>query len=67
MAAMIVTCGTLLASIFASDFYLGESHNAVEMHKTIKFRNKAETALKVVAAKAKEAEQRIKDQLKAAK
>jgi hypothetical protein len=67
MAAMIVTCGTLLASIFASNFYLGESHNAVETHKIIRFRNKAEMAPKVVAAKAREAEQQIKDQLKADK
>jgi hypothetical protein len=67
MAAMIVTYGTLLASIFVSNFYLGESHNAGKTHKIIRFWNKAETASEVVAAKAREAEQQIKDQLKADK
>lgn len=63
MGAMIVTFGTLLASIFASNFYLGQSHNAVETDKLVVFRNKEETIPEVVAAKAREAEDRIRAEL----
>lgn len=63
MAAMIVCCGALIASLFASNFYLGQSHNAIETHKIIKFRNKDETAPEVVAAKAREAEEKARAEL----
>lgn len=67
MAAMIVTFGTLLASIFASNFYLGQSQNAIETHKIIKFRNKEETSPDAIAEKVREAERRAKDQVDAAR
>jgi hypothetical protein len=65
MAAMIVTFGTLLAALFASNFYLGQAHNAIETHKIIKFRNQEETAPEVVAAKARDADERAKAELHA--
>jgi hypothetical protein len=64
---MIVTFGTLLASIFASNFYLGQSQNAIETHKIIKFRNKDETSPKAIAEKVREAERRVKDEVEAGK
>ena len=65
MAAMIVTFGTLLASIFASNFYLGQSQNAIETHKIIKFRNKEETSPVAIAEKVRKAEQRVKEEFEA--
>lgn len=65
MAAMIVTFGTLLASIFASNFYLGQSQNAIETHKIIKFRNKEETSPEAIAERVREAERRVKDEVEA--
>jgi len=65
MAAMIVTFGTLLASIFASNFYLGQSQNAIETHKIIKFRNKEETSPEAIAEKVRKAEQRVKEEFEA--
>lgn len=67
MAAMIVTFGTLLASLFASNFYLGQNHNAIETDKLVVFRNKEDTAPEVVAAKAREAEEKIRAELEAKK
>lgn len=67
MGAMIVTFGTLLASVFASNFYLGQSHNAIETDKLVVFRNKEETAPEVVAAKAREAEDRIRAEMESKK
>jgi hypothetical protein len=63
MAAMIVTFGTLLAALFASNFYLGQAHNAVETHKIIKFRDQEETAPEVVMAKAQEANERARKEV----
>lgn len=65
MAAMIVTFGTLLASIFASNFYLGQSQNAIETNKIIKFRNKDETSPEAIAAKVREAKTRAKEEVEA--
>ena len=65
MAAMIVTFGTLLASIFASNFYLGQSQNAIETHKIIKFRNKEETSPEAIAEKVRKSEQRVKEEFEA--
>jgi len=67
MAAMIVTFGTLFASVFASNFYLGQSHNAVETHKIVKFRDQEETSPKAIAGKVREAEKRAKDEVEAAR
>lgn len=65
MAAMIVTFGSLIASLFASNFYLGQAHNAVEGHKIIKWRNKEETAPEVIAARAREVEEKVKAEVEA--
>jgi hypothetical protein len=67
MAAMIVTFGTLFASIFASNFYLGQSQNAIETHKIIKFRNKEETSPEAIGEKVREAERRVKEEVEAGK
>lgn len=67
MAAMIVTFGTLVASIFASNFYLGQSQNAVETHKIIKFREKEETSPEAIAEKVREAERRVRSDIEAGK
>ncbi|WVQ96555.1 hypothetical protein IAU59_003660 [Kwoniella sp. CBS 9459] len=42
LAALIVSFGSILCGIFASNFYLDQKHNAIEQHKIIKFRNKKE-------------------------
>lgn len=67
MAAMIVTFGTLVASIFASNFYLGQSQNAVETHKIIEFREKEETSPEAIAEKVREAERRVRSDIEAGK
>lgn len=40
LAGLIVSFGSIIASIFARNFYLTQAHNAIEPHKIIKFRNK---------------------------
>ncbi|OCF35087.1 siderophore-iron transporter Str3 [Kwoniella heveanensis BCC8398] len=42
LSALIVSFGSILCGIFASNYYLDQKHNAIEQHKIIKFRNKKE-------------------------
>jgi hypothetical protein len=44
LAGLVVSFGSIVAGIFARNFYLTSAHNAVEPHKIIKFRNKPEDA-----------------------
>lgn len=56
---MVTSFGGLLAGFFASNFYLSEAHNAIETHKIIKWRGQDETNPEVIAAKAREVEEKI--------
>lgn len=42
VAALVVVFGAIIAGFFASNFFLGEAHNAVETDKIIKIRDRDE-------------------------
>jgi VIT1/CCC1 family predicted Fe2+/Mn2+ transporter len=42
LAALIVSFVAVFASLFASNFYLGQAHNAIETDKIIRLRRKEE-------------------------
>jgi hypothetical protein len=53
LSALIVMFVALFAGFFASNYYLGQAHNAVETDKIIKFRNQSEIDEELSAAKAR--------------
>jgi len=46
----------LIAGFFASNYYLGQAHNAIETDKIIKFRNQSEIDDELAAMRAREKE-----------
>ena len=59
MSAIIVMIVALFAGFFASNYYLGEAHNAIETDKIIKFRDQKEIDQEMAAIKAAERDARI--------
>jgi hypothetical protein len=59
LAALITSFVGLGAGFFAKNYYLGASHNAVEMDKIIRFREKEEVSPEVIAARAREVQERV--------
>ena len=57
MSALIVIFIALIAGFFASNYYLGQAHNAIETDKIIKFRNQSEIDEELAAMRAKAKEQ----------
>ncbi|OCF59014.1 siderophore-iron transporter Str1 [Kwoniella mangroviensis CBS 10435] len=58
IAALVTSTLSLVAGAFTTNFYLGTTHNAIEK-KEVVFRSADETAPEVVAAKAREVEEKI--------
>lgn len=59
IAALCTSFLGLAAGFFSKNYYLGDSHNNVEDHKKIRMRNKEEVSPEVVAARAREVQERI--------
>ncbi|TXT07886.1 uncharacterized protein COLE_04810 [Cutaneotrichosporon oleaginosum] len=66
LAALVVCFLALVAGCLTVDFYLGKAHNTIEPHKEIVLRSKEETADEVIAARAREAEERARRQVQGA-
>ncbi|WWC59437.1 uncharacterized protein I303_101993 [Kwoniella dejecticola CBS 10117] len=64
LAALITSFLSLIAGAFTTDFYLGKTHNSIEK-KEVVFRSADETAPEVVAAKAREVEEKVAAKLAA--
>lgn len=53
LGALIVMFVALFAGFFASNYYLGEAHNAIETDKIIKFRDQRQIDEELAAIRAK--------------
>ena len=40
LSALIVSFGSLICALFATNYYLGQNHNAVETHKILAWKKK---------------------------
>lgn len=38
LSALIVSFGSLICALFATNYYLGQNHNAIETHKILRWR-----------------------------
>lgn len=63
LAALITSFVGLGAGFFAKNYYLGDSHNAVEEDKVIRIRNKEEVTPEAIAARAKEVQERVEKEV----
>lgn len=63
LAALITSFVGLAAGFFTKNYYLGESHNAIEENKVIRFRNKDEVSPEAIAAKAREVQERVEKEV----
>lgn len=63
LAALVVCVLALVAGCLTQDFYLGTAHNTVEQHKEVRMRGEEETADEVIAARAREAEEKARAQV----
>jgi hypothetical protein len=46
LSALIVSFGSLVCAMFATNFYLGQNHNAIEKHKILRWREPDEIVRK---------------------
>ncbi|OCF37481.1 siderophore-iron transporter Str1 [Kwoniella heveanensis BCC8398] len=58
LAGLVSSTLSLVAGAYTTNFYLGKTHNAIEK-KVVVFRSAEETAPEVLAAKAKEVEEKV--------
>ncbi|WVQ79992.1 hypothetical protein IAT38_002093 [Cryptococcus sp. DSM 104549] len=58
LAGLITSAAGLFFGFLTTDYYLGKTHNAIE-DKEVRFRSKEETDPEVVAAKAREVEEKV--------
>jgi hypothetical protein len=49
LSALIVSFGSLICALFATNYYLGQNHNAVETHKILAWKKKELTEEQRVA------------------
>jgi hypothetical protein len=61
LLALITSSGPLIAACFTTNFYLGKTHNSVETTEIV-FRGEEETRPEVVAARAKEIEDKYRQE-----
>ncbi|KAK8849795.1 hypothetical protein IAR55_005131 [Kwoniella newhampshirensis] len=67
LAALITSMLSLVCGAFTTNFFLGENHNDIEQKKVIKIRTEKEVAPEILAAKAREIEEKLAAEATAAR
>jgi hypothetical protein len=61
LAALLTSFLPIIAACFTTNFYLGKTHNSIESTEIV-FRDEDETKPEVIAAKAREVEERYRQE-----
>lgn len=65
IAAICTTCLAFIVSFFSKEMHLGQGHNAVELHKEVRIRDKNEVTDEAILEHVREAEDKARTELQA--